>query len=146
MTPPCLLPLALLLQSAPPPSPFFSNDAAGVIKILVIVVAPIVLSIGAWVWKLARTDEREDIKGMGTRVTKVQEDCVRTATKLEGLERQMNEDRLTFHATINDRDKKLSEQMSGLREQLGRLDERLAIRNEIRDAVREAIREGGGKP
>lgn len=73
-------------------SPFFSNDIAGVIKVLVTIVAPTVLAIIAAVWKFMRGDLKQDINGLGNRVSADDARITAHGTRIDALERSRERD------------------------------------------------------
>lgn len=82
----------MLIQAVNSAQPFFSNDLAGLIKV-VILFGGVAASIIAAVWQFmkgklttADADLQEQINGVGSRVDEVKMSCTQTAVRLDGAE------------------------------------------------------------
>ena len=106
-----------------PAQPFFANDMWGLLKVLLVVVAPVVAGVLAGIWKILRgplqeadrqlTEEirrvddavRRDIRGLGDRVTEAEERASALAADVATLKSEQSAaatDRHAIHGEIGE--------------------------------------------
>lgn len=126
-------------------SPFFSNDQWGILRVLLFVVGPIVLSIGSFVWFLVNRQERQDINAVGRRVNEVEERATKSEGRINVLEDKIADDRLAYSSQLWAAQKSIDEQFTRVQTALARVEERVCAPADLKDAmvaaVREAVRE-----
>lgn len=131
------MPIAMALQSV---SPFFSNDQWGILRVLLFVVGPIILSIGGFVWFLVNRQERQDITNIGRKVDEMQKDQAADRAKISAFEQQRFEDRLAYVSAVNEVKNAITLELSNLRVAVGRVEERTCTGAEMREAIIEGVR------
>jgi hypothetical protein len=130
-------PFVVLTQSA---APFFSNDQFGVLRVIVIVVLPIIFGVGAWVWRLSHTQEKQDINKIGEKVDGGDKRMGAIEVRMASIEGRMGEDRLAAQAALFESQRGMLEQLNLIRNSVVRVEERVCNANDMRDAVIDGMR------